>query len=151
VRDVVTPETQGMLVTGPRGSGKTMILRSMRLRTRLHPFSKDENEQAIRTRIANDAHVAFFVSARLDIGNHCALSKLPKWTDSEIVIVYYFYLLYVNEVLDSLYYGIARKIVELDPLIERRFCQFITSALDLSEAQNIATALGLVKAKQASI
>ncbi len=65
VRDIITPEAQNTLITGPRGSGKTMVLRSMRLKTRLYPTKPDETSGAIAKRIADDPLLAFYVSARI--------------------------------------------------------------------------------------
>ncbi|WP_158670872.1 protein kinase domain-containing protein, partial [Bradyrhizobium guangdongense] len=151
VRDIVTPEAQGTLITGPRGSGKTMILRSMRLKTRLHPFEQSESVESIRQRVQTDYQLAFYVSARIEIGNQCSLSKLPRWAASEELTVYYFLLLYTVEILETLFYGSAKSILRYDSSAEVSFCKLICTSLCLSEHPTIQNVLREVKSRQYEI
>ena len=54
--------------------------------------------------------------------NHCSLTKLPRWTNSEELIVYYFLLLYAVEILDTLCYGVAKGIFDFDASAESGGC-----------------------------
>jgi serine/threonine protein kinase len=129
LRDIASPEIQATLITGPRGSGKTMLLRSMRLKTRLHPFSPGESTSAIIDRLKADQQIAFYVSARIEIGNHCILSKLPRWAQTEELVIYYFFLLYAVEVLETLYLGVAKRLFPISAGSEANICRFISTSL----------------------
>jgi serine/threonine protein kinase len=151
VNAILTPEAQGTLITGPRGSGKTMILRSMRLKTRLHPFAPDETAEHIRERIGADPQLGFYVSARMEIGNHCALSKLPKWTESEEAVVYYFLLLYAVEIFDTFNFGLIKNILSFDSTSEAQCCQFVCSALCLPEVVSFTSLYRELRVRQYAI
>jgi hypothetical protein len=60
-------------------------------------------------------------------------------------------LLYTVEVLDTLYYGVAKSIFEFDVVAEGRFCRFLCAALGLNNASTIASVLREVRGKQYSI
>ncbi|MEY9633469.1 hypothetical protein ABIF66_001698 [Bradyrhizobium japonicum] len=151
VRDIASPEIQATLITGPRGCGKTMLLRSMRLKTRLHPFSAGETTSGIAERLRNDQQIAFYVSARIEIGNHCILSKLPRWAESEELIIYYFFLLYAVEVLETLYLGIAKKLFRVSSRSEANLCQFMSVALEIGSSHTFASCLRLAREMQHAI
>jgi hypothetical protein len=89
IREQIIPSAQSILITGPRGSGKTMILRSMRLRARMAPRHQNEQSDQIRTRVLSDPFIGFFISARLEIGNQAPLTKLPHWMMAEELVLYY--------------------------------------------------------------
>ena len=50
LKSIVSPEVQPVLITGPRGSGKTIILKSMRLKTRLNKQFGSETTEEIAAR-----------------------------------------------------------------------------------------------------
>jgi len=151
VHDIQAPEAQGTLITGPRGCGKTMILKSMRLKTRLHPFQPNESIGSIQERLERDAQIAFFVSARIEIGNHCSLKKLPAWAQSEELTVYYFLLLFAVEVFDSLHYALMMSVIDIDPRVEAGFCKAISNLLGLRPILDIPATLRQLRLVQNSV
>jgi serine/threonine protein kinase len=148
--ETIMPAVQSMLITGPRGSGKTMILRSMRLRTRLSSLRDDEPISEIRERLINDDFVGFFVSARLEIGNHSLITKLPKWMQSPQLVIYYFHLLYAYEVCDSVMFAVVKNILQIDREREFVLCQFLSASLN-ETVVSISSALSILKQRQAAV
>ncbi len=148
IGSIASPESQGTLITGPRGCGKTIILRSMRLSTRILPHFDGEKLGSIQSRFNRDEYLAFFVSARIDIGNHCSLKKLPPWAQSEELTVYYFILLFVTEVLHAIEYGQVRNIWNLDPISEWELCDYVSTSLGLVRSGGISALATQVKRQQ---
>jgi len=129
LKNIITPEIQPMLITGPRGSGKTMILQSMRLKTRLNRQEVDESPQQISNRIMSDQMVGFFVSARIDIGNHCPLTKPPDWANNEEKVNLYFNLLYAYEIINSILIGMNRELIDVSSDAEHVLCSYICDCI----------------------
>jgi tRNA A-37 threonylcarbamoyl transferase component Bud32 len=150
ISDTILPAAQSMLITGPRGSGKTIILRSMRLKTRFSPVRDGERAADIAKRLERDRFVAFFVSARLEIGNHSLLTKIPRWMESDELVLYYFHLLYAYEVCDTLIYGQLKNILKIDRDAEFRFCKFLEGALG-EAVVSVSSALAAIKTHQAAV
>lgn len=99
VQKIVSPEPQSLLLSGPRGCGKTMILKSMSMRSKLRPKREGETAGEIGGRIDREKFAAFFVSARIQVGNNCLSGKLPTWASDDASILAYFHVLYLREVL----------------------------------------------------
>lgn len=130
LKGIIGPESQPMLITGPRGSGKTMILQSIRLKTKLNKQTVDETSEQIKERIKLDRMVGFFMSARIEIGNNCPLTKLPSWATDEEKVNLYFNLLYVYEIVDSIHFGMTNGLIDVPPEAERAICIFICGVLE---------------------
>jgi serine/threonine protein kinase len=126
---IISPETQPMLITGPRGSGKTMILQSMRLKTKLSKQSVDETSEQIKQRLSLEKMVGFFVSARIDIGNHCPLTKLPRWANNEEQVNLYFNLLYAYEIINAIVVGMTKSLIDVTDEAERTICEVICDTM----------------------
>lgn len=94
-----------ILLTGPRGCGKTMILRSFRLRSLMAKQREDETAEQTRRRIATASCVGFFVSARLAVGLYRSLGETPAWLDSPVHSNSFFVLAFLQEIIDSFLYG----------------------------------------------
>jgi serine/threonine protein kinase len=150
VREAIISAAQPTLITGPRGSGKTMILRSMRLKTRLTPESEADSAQDIFKRIERLPSISFFVSARLDIGNHAPLKKLPPWMEVDEAIIEYFHLLYLYEMCDTILFARLKGVVPIEPKAELEFCAFLSEMLN-TEFVGLAGALAAIKERQAEI
>lgn len=150
VGGVILTSAQSILITGPRGSGKTMILRSMRLKTRLNPKVDGEAPEDILARIETDPSIAFFISARLEIGNYAPLTKLPAWMEVGESILYYFYLLYLYEVCDTLHFANINSVLRIKSDAEHSFCRFL-SELFGETIISFSSALASVKARQLEI
>ena len=133
LKAITSNDPQSVLITGPRGSGKTMILKSLRLRTRLTKRAPGETSDDIRRRIESDALAGFFVSARISIGNHCPLTKLPSWALDEISVSVLFNLLWAYEIVDTLALAVVRKVLSIEAASERNLCRFLGEAFRTNE------------------
>jgi hypothetical protein len=122
----------------------------MRLKTRLSAIFDDEKPADIAKRVKQDSFVGFFVSARLEIGNHSLLTKLPKWMESDELVLYYFHLLYAYEVCDTILYGMLKGILKIGRDVELTFCQFLSHALG-ETAVSLPAVLSAIKARQAAV
>lgn len=148
IQSISSPESKNTLITGPRGCGKTMLLRSMSLNTKMLPTYRSESASEIQARLLHDTYIAFFVSARINIGNHCSFTRLPKWAESEQESVLYFTLLYLSEILETVERGQVSGVWSIDSKDEGRFCNFISSNLGLENYGSISALSSLVKKLQ---
>lgn len=148
IQSISSAESKNTLITGPRGCGKTMLLRSMSLNTRMLSCSPDETIEEIQKRLNSDTFLAFFVSARIEIGNHCSLSRLPKWAESEEQSVLYFTLLFVNEILEALELGQVSGIWKFDAGYEAEFCHFVSDSFSLANYGSVSALASQIKKLQ---
>jgi len=68
-----------ILLTGPRGCGKTMILRSLRLRSVISKIKDEDTAEQRRARFDKAVTVGFFVSAKLTFGLYRGTGDNPAW------------------------------------------------------------------------
>ena len=148
IQSISSTESKNTLITGPRGCGKTMLLRSMSLNTRMLPVSPKESVDEISNRLSSDTYLAFFVSARIEIGNHCSLTRLPQWANSEQQSVLYFALLYVNEILETMERGQVSGIWNIGSNEEGIFCNYISTNLGIENYGSISALSSQVKKLQ---
>jgi|GEM_PF-5415430 len=151
LQSIVSGDPQSMLIVGPRGSGKTMLLKSLNLSTRLHRHRSDETDDQIRTRVSADTFAAFFVSARIEIGNHCPLTKLPGWAKQDEIVNLYFNLLYAYVIVDTLNFARARALIEIAPSAERELCRYIAEAADFASTATFSGTTSLIQDLQRRI
>lgn len=100
-------DASNTVLTGPRGCGKTMILKYMRFRTRL-------SSEKMRDKILHeDSFVGFFVSCQLDLFMKFDFEDIVS--DSWLVrsFMHYFNILYLLECIESIRYGVEKHIIEL--------------------------------------
>ncbi|WP_119421023.1 ORC-CDC6 family AAA ATPase [Desertibaculum subflavum] len=150
VRDTIMVAAQSTLITGPRGSGKTMILKCMRLKTRLASFSPSESNGTVSDQIDSDSFIGFFVSARLEIGNHSPITKLPPWMTKEETVLYFFHLLYLYEICDTLLYAKIKNLLVISDIAEFDFCSFLSSSLG-TRVDSLGSAMSAIKDIQSQI
>ncbi len=101
IRDVLSPQ-EPLLLTGPRGCGKTMILLNEQLRTVLcRRDAEDTNDKRV-FRLKESKSLGFFVSCRLVIHIYIATGEQPKWLENSKLSVLFFNTLYFSEILDTL-------------------------------------------------
>lgn len=148
---IVSPETQNMLITGPRGSGKTIILRSMRLKTRFLTRRENETTAAAAERLRSDRLAGFFVSARIEIGNNCPLTKLPQWAQSEELVNLYFNLLLTHEVVGAIHSGKMKGFLPVPPEAEWKLTSYVCNALGSSSAVGFAGLIDVISRLQHQI
>ncbi|MEP1420528.1 MAG: protein kinase [Erythrobacter sp.] len=148
IDEIANRDVNATLITGPRGSGKTMILKSMRLRTRMLPTDPSESAGDISDRLDADGFVGFFVSARREIGNHCSLPRLPSWAESDELTVYYFNLLFAVEAIETIDRGSNQGIWEVAPFAEAEFCKVVGRNLGLGVTSSLASLVTRVRRQQ---
>lgn len=148
---IVSTDPQSMLIVGPRGSGKTILLKSLNLKTRLHRHRVDESVTEIKQRVTEDKFAAFFVSARIEIGNHCPLTKLPSWAMKDAVVNLHFNLLYAYVVVDTLDYARAKALIHIEPDGERELCKYIPEAAGLPPARSFGATASNIQEMQRRI
>lgn len=150
LRQVLAPDPQAVLITGPRGCGKTMILKSMYLRTRMMPVSPNETGDQIRNRLERDELAGFFVSARISIGNNCPLTKLPAWAEGPLV-PFYLNLLYAHNIADCLHFGSLHARFSLTRSQEQEFCQFLSKLLGIVPCSSFPALLSRLERVQLAV
>jgi hypothetical protein len=116
---------QSVLITGPRGSGKTMILKNMRFVT---IFDSAEAEPA--KLIERVPYVGLFFSARANFGNYLVSFREQAWAKDEAKIMLYFNILITVELIDVLYRLESAKL--LPPEGRDAVLTVISSAFNLS-------------------
>lgn len=97
-KDIMSTGQQSLLITGPRGSGKTMILKNMRFIT----FYDSQETKSIDL-LDEIPYVGLFVSARTNFGNFLVSFREQEWIDNESKVMLYFNILVTLEVIDILY------------------------------------------------
>jgi len=99
--DIVSAQ-QPLVMTGPRGCGKTMILLHARLRTILSKREEHESIEDRLSRLNESPHVGFFASCRLSFHLYLGTGESPKWAETPRLSALFLNLLYLFEVADSL-------------------------------------------------
>lgn len=97
-QDIMSADQQSLLITGPRGCGKTMILKNMRFTT-LYDSQDKRNDEFIK----QIPYVALFISARTNFGNYLVSYRPQEWINNNANINMYFNLLITIEAIDVLY------------------------------------------------
>lgn len=97
-KNIMSVDHQTLLITGPRGCGKTMILKNMRFNTLSVAY-----EGTISELLKDLRYVGLFVSARTNFGNYLVSYRAQNWSNSEETIVLYFNMLVTLELINILY------------------------------------------------
>lgn len=140
---------QCILIQGPRGSGKTMILKNMRFITQ---FDSQEGPKDLYLRELS--YVGLFISARTSFGNLLVSVREQEWAKDEAKTFFYFNILVSIEVIDVLYRLYIAELVDetqitpvVDLLSERFFIphvNLLTAKTKLIEISRILRAEGEV-------
>lgn len=97
-KDIMSTGQQSLLITGPRGCGKTMILKNMRFLT-LYDAQDDKDD----TFFSGIPYVGLFISARTNFGNFLVSFRDQPWAKNEEKISLYFNILVTIELISVLY------------------------------------------------
>ncbi len=95
---IMSISEQCLLLTGPRGCGKTMIVKNMRFTTLYDAQEVDKAEF-----LSNLPYVGLFVSARTSFGNYLVSLRPQEWASNEAKVLFYFNILISIELIDVLY------------------------------------------------
>ena len=90
-----------LLLTGPRGCGKTIILRANSLRALMARLSEDETADDRLERVEKSPIIAFFVSCRTTFQIYLATGEHPKWIDDPILSLLFLNLIFAYEMIDT--------------------------------------------------
>ncbi len=113
---IMSTSDQCLLITGPRGCGKTMILKYMRFITMYD--SQEENKEEF---LKNLPYIGLFLSARTNFGNYLVSYRQQEWINSESKILLYFNILVSIELIDVLYRLVFDRLIEeqqIKPIID---------------------------------
>jgi hypothetical protein len=128
-----------------------MILRSMSLKTKLSTHLRDPNSEAFRNRLEQDRFIGFFVSARLEIGNNCPLTKLPRWAENADLVNEFFSLLYLYEIAGTLHLALHRQMIEVPGEGERRICEEVSARLGVGGLATFSALTSVIQMRQNAI
>ena len=102
VHQAMAHRQQAVLFTGPRGSGKTMLLKNLRFTTLYDSRLNSDHNTAVSF-VAQAEQVGLFVSARRDFGNYLLSYRQVEWANNESTVLAYFNLLVCIELINVLY------------------------------------------------
>lgn len=97
-QDIISIGNQSQLITGPRGCGKTMLLKNMRFITLY-----DSKEHKDLSFFSDLKYIGLFISARKEFGNYLVSYRKLAWANNEQLIFLYFNLLITLELLSIIY------------------------------------------------
>ena len=97
-QDIISIGSQSQLITGPRGCGKTMLLKNMRFVTKY-----DSQKQHKKLFFDDLNYIGLFISARKEFGNYLVSYRKMNWLENEQFIFLYFNLLITLELLSIIY------------------------------------------------
>lgn len=113
---IMKTSNQCLLISGPRGCGKTMIFKYMRFITMYD--SQEENKEKF---LQNLPYIGLFVSARTNFGNYLVSYRPQEWIKNESKILLYFNILVSIELIDILYRLVFDGIIQeqqIKPIID---------------------------------
>jgi serine/threonine protein kinase len=133
-QDIISIGSQSQLITGPRGCGKTMLLKNMRFIT-LYDSQEQNNVSFF-----DDLHyIGLFISARKEFGNYLVSYRKMLWSKNEQLIFLYFNLLVTLELLSIIYritrdkYFTKESFSNLNEFLKSRFNIKYSSILTIQE------------------
>ena len=94
-----------LMITGPRGCGKTMILKRMKFETNI----SHENSSPKQS-ISKLSYIGFYISARMEFGNYLIAIREPDWSKNSDKTGLYFNCLVTLRLIDVLYYLVESRI-----------------------------------------
>jgi serine/threonine protein kinase len=97
-KEISSPGHQSLLITGPRGSGKTMVLKNMRFVTQFDSFDAEKSGL-----VKAMTFIGLYFSARTNFGNYLVSYRDQAWVKSEKHVAMYFNILITIELASVLY------------------------------------------------
>jgi serine/threonine protein kinase len=133
-----------ILLTGPRGCGKTMILRSLRLRSIISRISEDDTPDKRRRRFEAAGSVGFFVSAKLTFGLYRGTGDNPFWLSQPQLTNAFLNLAFLKEVADTLLYAAEDGIELISPGEAMDLLAELSPFIVLDDPQSAVQSIGFV-------
>ena len=106
-QDILSKSKKCLLITGPRGCGKTMILKNMRFLT-----IYDSLETINIEKVKQIEYIGLFISARKEFGNHLVYFRDLSWVRNDKHVMLYFNLLITIELLSAVFRLIKDNIID---------------------------------------
>jgi hypothetical protein len=109
-------DNHSIIVTGPRGCGKTMILKRMSFETNFIP-----NVDGPLSALEKIKYIGLFISARVEFGNLLVAIRNPKWINDPDSVGLYFNALITLALIDIMYRlseAEVAKATDLQPIID---------------------------------
>lgn len=125
-RKIASLNRQRIVISGPRGSGKTMILKYMRFITQF-----DQRNQNPRQILDQIPYIGLFLSMRVQFSTYLIASPTPAWSIDANKILFYCNILFsleLLEVLDKLIIHKLERKSNIKPLV-----WFFTDIFHLSQ------------------
>ena len=94
--DIQSRDYSSIVITGPRGCGKTMLLRNMSFDVQFECSNTNNNFHDLK-------FIGIFMSSRFDIGNLLVSDRRPNWIMDNRKIGFYFNGLIVCKLIDIFY------------------------------------------------
>ena len=126
---IISTSEQCLLITGPRGCGKTMILKNMRFTTMY-----DAQEEGKENFLDKLPYIGLFVSARTNFGNYLVSFRPQEWIEDDAKVLYYFNTLVSIELVDILYRLFFDKLAteeQIKPVIDMMSVRFSAPHVNL--------------------
>ena len=109
-------DNHSIIVTGPRGCGKTMILKRMSFEAKFIP-----NRESPLAGLERVKYVGLFISARVEFGNLLVAVRNPKWINDSDSVGIYFNALVTLALIDIMYRLSEKELAkasDLQPIID---------------------------------
>ncbi len=122
-KQIMSIDNHILLITGPRGCGKTLALKLMSYDTILYNLSTDQRG------FETVKYLGIFISARSELGSFSLATRRPDWINNERMVCFYFNVSFTIHLIKLLYKLIDIHVESLDNI--NAFLKKIKADFDL--------------------